>query len=389
MTNYKKTNMIYLDNASTRKQNPTVTKMMLDMMENNFGNPSSLHNIGLKAEKTLEKSRKVLANSINANDSEIIFTSGGTESDNLAIFGTAKAMRKRGKRIITSQAEHPAVLESMKALKNEGFDVIFLPVDRHGLVKTNDLNAFVNNETILVSLMLVNNELGSILNLDEIKKTISSAENAIFHSDAVQAFGKIEINVEKGAINLLSLSGHKIAGPKGIGCLYVKKGTNISSVIKGGGQESNLRSGTENVPLIAGFMQAVLDFEENKYKWIDKMRKTREYLLQGLLDQVPDITINSPDICSPAILNVSFLGCNSEVMLHELETHGIYVSTGSACSSKKPKSHVLKACGLSDEVIESAIRFSFNEENDISEMDFVIDKIKKAAEKMRLLKRRR
>ncbi|MEA4988430.1 MAG: cysteine desulfurase family protein [Anaerovorax sp.] len=379
---------VYLDNSATTKPYDKVTETMADCMKNCFGNPSSLHRLGIAAEKELKTARKAVANVLHVKEEEIYFTSGGTESDNTAIFGAAQARKRKGKKIITSQIEHPAVLEACRYLEQkEGFHVVYIGVDQKGRLNLEQLADEMNEETILVTIMHVNNELGTIQPISEIGSL--KRENTLFHTDAVQSFGKEKINFAGNSVDFLSLSGHKIHGPKGIGALYVNRGIHIPPFIYGGGQEKGFRSGTENVPAIVGLGSAsqisIEDFERKRTHVI----QIRTHLLEGLKEAIPNIRINSPesdDECGPYILNVSFLGCRAEVLLHSLEQKEIYVSTGSACSSKKKGSHILRAVGLSDEAMEGAIRFSFSEDNTIEQMDYVLEEVKKAVETMRKLR---
>lgn len=374
--------MIYLDNSSTTQVKPEVASTVVNAMTKDFGNPSSLHRLGLDAEKIVKNSRAYVAKALNASPDEIFFTSCGTESNNTVIKGVWESRRKQGKRIITTAAEHPAVLEPCRWCESQGADVVYLPVDRDCRVDMKALEDALNEDTILVSAMMVNNETGSINPIEDIRKLITKkAPQALFHSDAVQAFEKIDTDVKKLGVDFLSLSGHKIHAPKGIGALYVKKGIHIQSFMLGGGQESHFRSGTESVPLIAGLGEAVRLAEENKDKRIAGIAETRDYLRERLLDEFAgSIKINSPEggVCS--ILNVSFDGCRGEVLLHMLEEKGIYISTGSACSSnsKKKGSHVLLAMGLSPSEVEGAIRFSLSEFNTVQQMNTLVDVLKDA-----------
>ncbi|MEG0292547.1 MAG: cysteine desulfurase family protein [Anaerovoracaceae bacterium] len=362
---------IYLDNSSTTRQYKEVTEIMIRCMNDDFGNPSSLHKMGLTAENHIKTARKQLAASLNAMPEEIVFTSGGTESDNAAIFSVAETNKRRGNKLITSQVEHPAVLEAFAKLEKQGFKVTYLPVDKECKIKIEDYMAAIDEETILTSIMTVNNEVGTIMPIGELYKL---KQKSVFHTDAVQGFGKVTIP----KVDMISVSGHKIHGPKGIGALYIKKDMNFKPLILGGGQERGYRSGTENVPAIAGFGKAA---EMKK-----DIGNIKDYLLNGLINEVKDIKVNSPEDGVSNILNISFLGTRSEVILHTLEQEGIFVSSGSACSShKKGGSHVLKAMGLRNEEIESAIRFSFSEFNKIDEMDYVIDKVKSAVTRFRKL----
>lgn len=372
---------VYLDNSATTRQYERVTEVMKTSMEENYGNPSSLHKLGLVAEKQMRQSRKTVADSLGAKEDEVFFTSGGTESDNTALFGIAHARKRAGKKIITTQVEHPAVLESCRLLEQQGFQVEYIGVDDKCRLDMEQLRAAIDSDTILISIMAVNNETGTIMPVSEIAKI---KENALLHTDAVQAYGKISL--EHTGADLISVSGHKIHGPKGIGALYVKKGVHLPAYLVGGGQERHMRSGTENVPAILGFGAAVELSRKNWTMRQETMEKARTHLLAGLLDQVPDIKINSPEDGACSVLNVSFLGTRGEVLLHTLEQDDIYVSTGSACSSnKKGRSHVLSAMGLSEKEIEGAIRFSFSEFNTIEEMDYVLEKVKNAVSRFRRL----
>lgn len=372
---------VYLDNSATTRQYERVTEVMKTSMEENYGNPSSLHKLGLVAEKQMRQSRKTVADSLGAKEDEVFFTSGGTESDNTALFGIAHARKRAGKKIITTQVEHPAVLESCRLLEQQGFQVEYIGVDDKCRLDMEQLRAAIDSDTILISIMAVNNETGTIMPVSEIAKIKA---NALLHSDAVQAYGKISL--EHTGADLISVSGHKIHGPKGIGALYVKKGVHLPAYLVGGGQERHMRSGTENVPAILGFGAAVELSRKNWTMRQETMEKARTHLLAGLLDQVPDIKINSPEDGACSVLNVSFLGTRGEVLLHTLEQDDIYVSTGSACSSnKKGRSHVLSAMGLSEKEIEGAIRFSFSEFNTIEEMDYVLEKVKNAVSRFRRL----
>lgn len=368
--------MIYLDNSATTKQHRQVTRTMLTYMEQDFGNPSSLYGPGLTAEKAVKEARKKVLKAMGRQQGDLYFTSGGTEADSMAIFGTAMARRRRGKRIITSEVEHPAVLEACRRLEEEGFDVVRIKVDGQCRLDMEQLKSAVNEETILITVMQVNNETGAVMPMEEIG---SCKGRALLHTDSVQAFGKIAL--PKNA-DLISVSGHKIHGPKGIGALWVDKGVHIAPFLVGGGQESGMRSGTENVPAIAGFGTAAELIREREVS----LTELRDYLLEGIRQEIKDIRINSPQEGCPAVLNVSFLGTRGEVLLHTLEQDEIYVSTGSACSSnKKGGSHVLKAMGLTDREIEGAIRFSFGRYNTMEEMDVVLEKVKAAVARFRRL----
>ena len=372
---------VYLDNSATTRQYDRVTAYMKESMDDFYGNPSSLHSFGLDSEKKVRQARKNIAESLGCGEEEIVFTSGGTESDNTAIFGAARSKKRNGKKIITSKVEHPAVLEACKALENEGYTVEYIGVDSQCRLDMDQLQAAVDDETILISIMTVNNETGTVMPVDQIAQL---KKNALFHTDSVQAYGKMKLKA--GAADLMSLSAHKIHGPKGMGALYVRKGVRIPAYLVGGGQERHMRSGTENVPGILGFGLAARIASENLESRLDAMAEAKNYLLAGLQDQIEDLRINTPADSVPSVLNVSFLVTRGEVLLHTLEQDGIFVSTGSACSSnKKGRSHVLAAMGLSDKEIEGAVRFSFSEFNTVIEMDYVLEKTKNAVTRFRKL----
>lgn len=383
--------MIYLDNSATTKQRHEVTEIMMMHMEECFGNPSSLYQLGVDSEKSVKKARKQIAVALGCPDGNICFTSGGTEADNMAIFGAAKALKRSGRKIVTSEVEHPAVLECCKRLEAEGFEVEYIGVDNKGRLDIEHLENAINDETILVSLMHVNNEAGTVMPVEKVK-SIMNAKHApgVFHCDAVQSFGKLQLPREA---DLISVSGHKIHGPKGSGALYIRKSVNLPAFIVGGGQESGRRSGTENVPAIAGLGLAAEIADADREKEMRRIAEMRQSLMDGFRSEISDIIINSPEDtgeeggkCCPSVLNVSFLGTRGEVLLHTLEQDGIYVSTGSACSSnKKGQSHVLKAMGLKDKEIEGTLRFSFGRFNNVEEIDIVVEKVASAVKRFRKL----
>ncbi len=326
-----------------------------------------------------------MAGALSISPADLYFTGSGTEADNIAVYGGARALQRTGKKIITTSIEHPAILETYKALEQEGFETVLLEVDEMGLVNTDQLKSELSDDVVLVSVMHVNNELGTIEPLKEIGEILKDREKLLFHVDAVQSFGKIDMK-EAQAADLISVSAHKIHGPKGMGALYVRRGVNLRTPVTGGGQERGLRSGTENVPGIAGFGVAAelayTDFD----KKITYMRAIRQHLLDGIKAEIDDIKVNSfeDERCAASVLNISFPGVRGEVLLHMLEQKGIYVSTGSACASnKKGQSHVLKAIGLSDELIEGAIRFSLSQFNTIEEMEYAVDCLKKSVADIR------
>lgn len=367
---------IYFDNSATTAPFDDVCVAVKDAMTDFYANPSSLHRLGKKAEDFMEDCRKHVARSIGASAEEIIFTSGGTESDNTAIIGYCTANKRKGSKIITSKTEHPAVLESFKYLENAGFKAVYLDVDKNGVVRLDMLEEELDETTLLVSIMHVNNETGTIQPVEQIASVVHSA-GAVFHTDAVQSYGKIETDVRKIGADLLSVSAHKVHGPKGIGALYVKKGTRIFPQLIGGGQEKGLRSSTENIPAIAGFAKAAEIICNGLDESISAMERVKKHMAERISAEIDGAVFNSPadGVCS--VLNVSFTGVKAEVLLHVLEDKGVYVSSGSACSShKKGRSHVLMAMGVNDKVLDSALRFSFSAENTIEEADFAVDILK-------------
>lgn len=389
--------LVYLDNSATTRQYDEVTELMSRAMRENFGNPSSLHSLGLKAEKEVKNARKILAQSLGADEEEVFFTSCGTESDNTVLMGAAQAKKRRGKKIIVSAVEHPAILEPTKKLESMGFEVAYIGVDKQCRLNLESLKNAVTDDTILISVMGVNNETGTIMPIEEIARfkeeyNRTHGTDIWLHTDAVQAFGKILVNLKKEykGVDFLSASAHKIHGPKGMGLLYMKKGLNLVPFLLGGGQERHMRSGTENTPGIVGFGKAaelaMRDFDER----IQRMSTARQRLLEQICAEIKDIRINSPEgeEACPSVLNLSFLGTRGEVLLHTLEQDGIFVSTGSACFSNHSSakgSHVLNAMGLTPKEIEGAIRFSFSEFNTEEEMDFTADKVKAAVARFRRL----
>ena len=372
--------MIYFDNAATTRAADEVAERVRYMLLENFGNPSAQSMMGVRAENELNDARKIMAKSINALPEEIYFTSGGTEDDNWAIFGTAEGYKRSGKHIITTSIEHPAVAEPMERLRQKGWDITVLDVDKNGYIDLDALRDSIRDDTVLVSTILINNEVGTIQDVVSIGRIIKERNhNTLFHVDAVQAFGKYPIDVRKMNIDMLSMSGHKIHGPKGVGFFYMKKGLKVRPIIYGGGQERGQRSATENTPGIVGLAKAVELAMENMDASHEKVMEVKRTLAEGILRDIPKTHINGPSIeeASPYVLNVSFNGLRSEVLLHALEEKEIYVSAGSACSSKKKGgSHVLRSLGLSEERIEGAIRFSFCRYNTVEEALFCLEVLK-------------
>ena len=375
--------MIYFDNAATTRALDEVADKVKYMLLENFGNPSSQNMAGVNAENEVIKARKIIAASINAEPDEIYFTSGGTESDNWAIFGTAKGYIRSGKHMITTAIEHPAVLQPMRELEKNGWDITILSVDEKGYINIDELKAAIREDTVLVSTILINNETGTIQNAEEISKAIKSVNpHTLYHVDAVQAYGKYPINVKKMGIDMLSVSGHKVHGPKGVGFFYMKKGLKVKPIIFGGGHERGQRSGTENTPSIVGLAEAVkIDMAEMD-KAVEHVKLVKKTLAEGILNSIPMTYINGPSIeeGSPYVLNIGFEGLRSEVLLHSLEEKEIYVSAGSACNSKKKgASTVLSALGIDEKRIEGAIRFSFCRYNTVEEAEQCIEILKEKA----------
>lgn len=370
----------YLDNSATTVVVAPVKDIMIKTMCEDFGNPSSLHLKGVDAEKYVKKAREIIAKSLKVDEKEIIFTSGGTESNNLALIGTALANQRAGKHIITTCFEHASVLSTMDFLKNMGFEITYLAVDSDGKIDLNQLKESLRADTILVSVMYVNNEIGAVEPVSEISKIIKDYNpDIVFHVDAIQAYGKYIINPKKQGIDLLSVSGHKIHGPKGSGFLYASGKVKLKPIIYGGGQQKGMRSGTENVPAIAGLGEAVKYSYDNFNEKIEKLYSLKDYFIDEV-SKIDNVKINSKkgQESAPHIVSVSFIGVRSEVMLHTLEDRGIFVSAGSACSSNKQKnvSATLKGIGLKPEEIDSTIRFSFCYETTKEEIDYAVDVIK-------------
>ncbi|MGL5380866.1 cysteine desulfurase family protein [Clostridium sp.] len=368
---------IYFDNAATTKPYEEVINAVADGMREFYANPSSLHNLGIKSEKKLNMVRESLSKSIKGNKDEIYFTSGGSEANNLIIKGIVKP----GHHLITTTFEHHSVLMTCEELEKNGVRVTYLDVDSNGKISLEDLKEAICKDTVLVSIMHLNNEMGAIQDIEEIGKVIrEKSTRARFHVDAVQSYGKIPIDVKKMNIDMLSVAGHKIHGPKGIGFCYIKKGIVINSLIKGGSQEGGIRAGTQNIPGAIGLEKASeisMENMESNFKYVSELK---EYMIEKI-SEIKDIRINSPleEGFSPYILNVSFIGVRAEVLLHLLEDGEIYVATGSACTSKSSAasgSYVMKALKLKPNEVESAIRFSFSTENTKEEVDKVIEVLK-------------
>ncbi|WP_411681701.1 cysteine desulfurase family protein [Clostridium thailandense] len=372
---------VYFDNSATTKPYDEVIETMIDVMKNYYGNPSSAHSLGIRAEGKMNESRSLVANTLGGSKEEIVFTSGGSESNNFLI----KGFIKEGGNIITTKIEHPSILALCKQLESEGINITYLNIDHSGKIDLDELSRSINKDTQVVSIMHMNNEIGIVQDIEKIGKIIKEKSNKVkFHVDAVQSYGKYKIDVQKCGIDLLSASGHKIHGPRGIGIAYIRKGLTPKPLIFGGGQERSFRSGTENLAAMAGFSKAA----EKIYKQMDenykKVSEVKNYFVNKVKN-IPDIRINSiGEQYSPYVLSISFIGVRGEVLLHSLEEKQIYVSTGSACSARGHKeSHVLKAIGLKQKEIEGTIRFSFSEYNTKEEVDYVLENLNKSLKFLR------
>ncbi len=380
---------IYFDNAATTKMSDLAVEKMLYMIKENYANPSSLHGMGFKAEKEIRQASNVLAGILGALPEDIYFVSGATEANNTAILGAAKGYFRSGKHMITSSIEHPSVLQVFAELEKQGFEVTYLKVDSKGYIDLEQLKNSIRPDTILVSTMYVNNETGVVQNIGKIGKIIKEINpDTLFHVDAVQAFGKYKISVQRENIDLLSISGHKFHAPKGIGMLYMKKNLKVKPLLYGGGQQKNMRSGTENTPAIAAMAVAANEMYEKlneNFEYVNEIKKT---LADGIVQNIENVVINSDENTSPYILNVSFEGLRAEVLLHSLENEGINISAGSACSShKKQASYVLTAIGLEPSLIEGTVRFSFSKYNTLEEAKQCVEVLEKIVPLLRRFKR--
>lgn len=368
---------VYLDNSATTKAYECVGDLVRKVMCEDYGNPSSMHMKGVEAEHYIKEAKEILAKLLKVQEKEIFFTSGGTESDNLALIGAARANKRRGNHLITTSIEHPAVLNTMRYLEEEeGFRVTFLPVDRFGRVTLSDLQEALCPETILVSVMYVNNEVGSVQPVDEAAGIVKAYNREIvFHVDAVQGFGKYRIYPKRSKIDLLSISGHKIHGPKGTGVLYISEGVKIKPIVFGGEQQKNIRSGTENVPGIAGLALAAKEIYTDLEEKVARMRELKKHFIEGVT-KLEDTTVHGlyDETSAPHIISVGFAGVRSEVLLHALEEKGICVSSGSACASNHPAiSGVLKGIGAGKEYLDATLRFSMSEFTTREEIDYTLE----------------
>lgn len=379
---------IYFDNGATTRTFPEVREIVSEVMDIEYGNPSSMHRKGYQAEQYVKEAREILARSLKVEPKEIYFTSGGTEANNMALIGAAMANKRSGKHIISTCIEHASVYNPLGFLEEEGFEVTYLPVDQRGIVDPEQLQAALRPDTILVSIMCVNNEIGAVEPVAEIGQRIKKYNpEIIFHTDCIQAYGKMKCFPKKWKVDLLSVSGHKIHGPKGVGFLYVKEGTKIKPIIWGGNQQSGMRSGTENVPGIAGLgCAARIVYTDHKEK-TEHIRQVKDHFIERVMNELTEVKNNSGE--APHIASISFPGVRSEVLLHALEEKGIYVSAGSACSSNKPQiSGTLKGIGLDKTHYESTLRFSFCIDNTLEEADACVEALKELLPVLRRFQRR-
>lgn len=381
----------YLDNSATTRCYEEVKDIVVKTMLEDYGNPSAMHTKGVQAEQYVKDAASKLARILKVTEKEILFTSGGTESNNLALIGGAMANKRAGNHIITTAVEHAAVARPVEFLKEQGFDVTILPVDEQGVVKLDALEAALREDTILVSTMYVNNEVGSVMPIEKIAALVhEKSPKALYHVDAIQAFGKFRIYPKKAGIDLLSVSGHKIHGPKGVGFLYISSKAKVQPMMLGGGQQNGMRSGTDNVPGIAGLGVAAEKIYTDLDKKVEHLYQLKERMAKGL-EELGDVIINGMPLRqgAPQILSVSFMGIRSEVLLHTLEEKGIYISAGSACSSHKRKaSATLTAMGMPASQIECTVRISFSEENTFEETDYCLDILKETVPLLRRYSRR-
>lgn len=399
----------YLDNSATTSVLPQVCETMVDIMQNNYGNASSMHKMGFEAEKQIKHAQEIFAGIWKCAPQEIVFTSGGTESDNLAIVGAAKANSRIGKHIITTGVEHAAVLEPFKALEKQGYEVTYLKVDSKGLISIEELKNALRPDTVLVSIMHVNNEVGAVMPIKEAGLLIKSVNpNCLFHVDDIQGFGKLRLNPKLMKIDMISVSGHKIHGPKGVGVLYINKGSKLLPQILGGGQQKGIRSGTENVPGIVGMAEAAEYLQKDIVENSKRLYELRKFFVQGL-SEIEDVKVNGPadfdyykeageelvscdnlDVkFAPHIVSLSIKGVRAEVVLHALEDKEIYVSAGSACASNKPAvSATLKAMNIDKDLLESTVRFSFSIHTTKEELEYALANIKEILPMLRKFTRR-
>ena len=379
--------MIYLDNCATTMPREQVIDSMITSLKEDFGNPSSLHRRGINSEKKIKFSREIISNYLNINPNELYFTSGGTESNNIAIQGIVNKYGARGKHIITTKIEHPSVHNIMKFYESKGYNITYLNNDKMGNIDLVQLKESINKDTILVSLIHVNNEIGVIQNIKEVRKILNDLDSKpMLHLDGVQSFGKIDFSLKSLGVDTYSFSGHKVHGPKGVGGLYINNKLHLPPLVLGGEQESGIRSGTENLTGIIGFGEAVSILSQNFKEEFQQVSMIKEYFSNKILNEIDDVKINTSldSNSSPYILNVSFRNIRGEVLLHYLEDKKIYVSTTSACSSKgTKKSNILKSIGLNDNEIEGTIRFCFSYEISKEDIDYTLEILKSSVKEIR------
>lgn len=370
-------NIIYLDNSATTPIKSEVLQEMMPYLTTEYGNASSLYSVGRSAKRAIEKARNRVAELLNCNHNEIYFTGGGSESDNIALKGFAYANKEKGNHIITSKIEHPAILETCKTLERQGFEVSYINVNEDGIIDVEELRKSIKSNTILISVMTANNEVGTIQPIEKIAK-IAHDNNIVFHTDAVQAIGNVQIDVEKMRIDMLSLSSHKINGPKGVGALYIKNGIEVEKFINGGHQEKDRRAGTENVAGIVGIGKAAEIARKNMETHIRNLSKIRDYYIKKVQKEIPNIRINgSMENRLPGNANISFKGINASELIFKLDERGICVSSGSACSSGNTNpSHVLTAMNVPEVYLNSAIRTTFGDNNTFEQVDYVVKILK-------------
>ncbi|GIP48197.1 Cysteine desulfurase [compost metagenome] len=379
--------MIYFDHAATTPPYEDVAKTVAEVMARHYGNPSSLHRLGEESSKLLDKAREVSAAALGVRPREIVFTGGATESNNMAIKGAALQFAGRGKHLITTETEHPSVLESVKQLVSWGWEATVLPVDGNGNVTAEQVREALRPDTVLVSVMHVNNETGAVQPVEDIGRLLkSAAPRVLFHVDGVQGFGKLPLSLTDGGIDLYSLSAHKLRGPKGVGLLYVREGLQLAPLLAGGGQEGGYRSGTENIPYIVAFSKALRLAAEGRDARATVMYRLREQLIQGLAE-LPELAVNSSAQGAPHIVHFSYPGMKAEALLHMLEEEGFYVSTRSACSSKRSEpSRILLAMGKSKEIASSGIRISMGDEHEERDIDALLAALKQSVKRLQALR---
>jgi len=378
--------IIYMDNAATTATRPEVLEKMLPYFTEHYGNPSSIHSVGRDARRAIENARRQVAEALGAQPREIYFTAGGSESDNWAIRCASKALAKKGKHIITSQIEHHAVLHTCDYMEKQGYEVTYLPVDSEGRVSVEDVKKAIRPDTVLISIMAANNEIGTLQPIREIGQVAHEA-GVLFHTDAVQAVGAVPIDVNEWNVDMLSLSGHKFHGPKGIGALYIRKGVKISNLIFGGAQERGLRAGTENLPGIVGLGEAIELAVKELPEYTRRMTQLRDKLIDGILSSVPDVRLNGHRTQRlPGNVNVSVRYVEGEALLMRLDLAGVEASSGSACTSGSlDPSHVLLAIGLPHEIAHGSLRLSLGTENTEADVDYVLEKLPGIVENLRAM----